>query len=215
MGMLQKHTLDEYEIHNLLKNLQPHVRYHSKKDVLKQNSFKKKTLYLLLEGILYVYTQNEYYDNELTTYFAKGNLFSESILMPYDNQTIRYIICKTDCRIAEIDLDAAYQYIIPPSESDRAISLLEFSYQSIVFRLEQHCHILQQKTVRNKIMAYLQYEADSQKNRSISLKIPYSDISSYLQTDRSCLMKELTRMVSDGLIQKSGKTVILSDRQDL
>lgn len=210
MVSTQKFSLNSQEIHHLLGALNPTVSCYSKKDVLKQNSFKSSMLYLVLDGILYVHTENEYYDNEFTTYFTKGYIFSGSILIPYDNQSIRYTVCKTDCQIAEIGLDAAYQYKIFPVGSSKAVSLLEFSYQCIVFHLEQHCHILQQKTVRNKIMAYLHFEAECQQSKCISMKITYLDLSSYLQIDRSSLMKELSRMVSDNLIQRQGKIIILS-----
>lgn len=205
MGKMKGYFISDSDIHSLLNEIQPVVSVYQKKDMIGQNFFRRRKLYLLLEGKIYIYTQNEYDEQELTSCFVKGQIFSGSVLLPYDGRSIRYGVCKAKCRIAAIDPENACRYRLQTP----SCTLLEFAYQTTVFHLEQHCHMLQQKTVRSKIMAYFQYESWSQQTQELLLKIPYSDLSNYLQVDRSTLMKELTKMAADGLILKNGKKITL------
>ncbi|MDD7140823.1 MAG: helix-turn-helix domain-containing protein [Phascolarctobacterium succinatutens] len=67
-------------------------------------------------------------------------------------------------------------------------------------RLIEKTEILCKKTLRGKIMAYLEQEA--RYNGSDKFTIPFNrtDLANYLDADRSALTRELARMRADGLI---------------
>ena len=62
--------------------------------------------------------------------------------------------------------------------------------------------MLQQKSIRDKLLAFLHYQAALQNTAHLQMPIPYSDLADYLTIDRSAMMTELTKMHADGLIRK-------------
>ncbi len=64
--------------------------------------------------------------------------------------------------------------------------------------LNRRIDIISQKTLREKILAYLQYESKGLRNFNISLN--REELSNFLCADRSALSNELSKMKKDGLI---------------
>ena len=207
MGNKQYH-LDRKEIHDLMGKLHPAIYTYHKNEFIK-NSFDNRKLYLVLEGIVYFYTQNEQYDEEIVAFFPCGHLFPGSLMTETDGQSLHFAICKTNCKIAAIDVVEAAHYHIFHSFVGNKCCLLEFTYHFTSLFLAWHCHILQQKTVRSKIMVFLQCQSECQQSTCIHIEMPYSDLSNFLQVDRSTLMKELAKMESEELIQKNGRYITL------
>ena len=58
-------------------------------------------------------------------------------------------------------------------------------------------------------MVFLQCQSECQQSTCIHIEMPYSDLSNFLQVDRSTLMKELAKMESEELIQKNGRYITL------
>lgn len=68
-------------------------------------------------------------------------------------------------------------------------------------KLIKKTEILSCKTLREKIMSYLQAEADEQKTEEFSILFNRTDLANYLDADRSSLTRELSRMRDDGLLE--------------
>lgn len=60
--------------------------------------------------------------------------------------------------------------------------------------------ILGKKTLRGKIMAYLEQQAAANKNNKFEISFSRTDMANYLDADRSAMTRELARMKDDGLI---------------
>ena len=210
MDILHKPQLDSAEIHTLLQELRPAVLNYSKDEFIRPGGSDRK-MYVVLEGSVYLCTQSERDEMEITACFFKGGLFPGTLITFYsevdEGQMFRFALCKTKCRIAAVDMAAAAGYLFTPVCTGQKCSLLEFGYWFVSAGLARHCHVLQQKSVRDKVLAYLNCEPEYRERGGIRLEIPYSDLSNYLQSDRSSLMKELSRMVADGVIVRKGRWI--------
>lgn len=60
--------------------------------------------------------------------------------------------------------------------------------------------IISKRTLRDKIMAYLQYEARDQNSDYFNISLRRLEMAKYLCVDRSAMTRELVRMQEDGLI---------------
>ncbi len=58
-----------------------------------------------------------------------------------------------------------------------------------------------QRTIREKVMTYLSFEAERQKKASFLIPYNRQQLADYLAVDRSALSAELSRMQKDGMIQ--------------
>ena len=76
--------------------------------------------------------------------------------------------------------------------------------------LSLHVSILSKKSLREKILAYLEYLHQSVPDKNeIVIPITFDRLASYLGADRSALMREIRRMNNDGIISSDGRKVKL------
>ena len=66
--------------------------------------------------------------------------------------------------------------------------------------------ILCKKTLRSKILAYLEQEARNQGSRQFTIPFNRTDLANYLDADRSALTRELARMKEEGLVDYNKNT---------
>ena len=67
-------------------------------------------------------------------------------------------------------------------------------------RLIEKTEILCKKSLRSKILAYLEYETKYLTEKKVTIPFNRTDLANYLDADRSALTRELTRMRKEGLI---------------
>ena len=58
-----------------------------------------------------------------------------------------------------------------------------------------------QRSIREKVMAYLSFESERQKKQAFTIPYNRQQLADYLAVDRSALSAELSRMKKDGLIR--------------
>ena len=71
--------------------------------------------------------------------------------------------------------------------------------------LSKRINVLSQRTLRQKLMLYLETVAAKEQKREFELPMTLSSLADYLSTDRAAMMRELQKMRADGLIQSSGR----------
>jgi CRP-like cAMP-binding protein len=76
-------------------------------------------------------------------------------------------------------------------------------------RLVEKTEILCKKSLRSKILAYLEYETRYLEEKKITIPFNRTDLANYLDADRSALTRELSRMREDGLIDFEKNTFVL------
>lgn len=83
-------------------------------------------------------------------------------------------------------------------------------------RLIEKTEILCKKTLRSKILAYLEQEARNNDCRQFTIPFNRTDLANYLDADRSALTRELARMKEEGLIDynKNTFTILATEHSD-
>ena len=76
-------------------------------------------------------------------------------------------------------------------------------------RLMDKVAIISQRTLRDKILAYLRTEADYQQSRRFTIPLGRVELSEYLGVNRSALTRELAQMREEVLIDFEKNTFIL------
>lgn len=200
--------LSDQELDFIEKNFFPSIRCYKRGEILPIRKSDTERVCFLLGGTAYLTAEDAGGEKQILNYFIKGQIIHGSmIIRPGSGHS--YVTAKYPCRIAFLSLDEIKEF--RQSHPAGALSRLpEFIFQSCITGLQQHCYILQQKTIRNKILAFLHFQASQQKSSAISLPIPYSDLADYLSVDRSSLMKEISRMCREGLIVKKSRLIELT-----
>lgn len=190
-----------------LKTFQLKVREFKKGEVILHKDTKEGRLCLLLKGTAYLCVENEYASKQLLDFFTAGQIFYHEML-PSPHNGHCFVQAKHPCTIAYLEYEELLNAVRIDSESELA-KLSYGIFRSIVSARNEHCHMLQQKTIRGKLLAFLHYQSTRQNSRSVRIPIPYSDLADYLTIDRSSLMTELGRMHAEGLIEKKAHTIRL------
>lgn len=207
MGYKMQYFLDAQELALILQTFQPAVKNFERQEFILRKSVKEDRFCFLLSGTAYLEVENEYDSKQILNYFLKGQVLCHDMLIQPNNGHC-YVIAKYPCSVAYIDPMEIEAY--RKTHKDSPLSHLPaFIFQSILSVSQQHCHILQQKTIRNKLLTFLYCQAGQQNSFTINLPIPYSDLADYLAVDRSAMMKELSRMCSHGIIERKAHRIRL------
>lgn len=207
MDYKNHYFLGEQELKTIVEALHPVIKRYNRGEILFKQNTEKNRFCILLDGVAYLEVVNEYETKQILEYFTKGQILCpDMIIRPYNGNC--YIIAKYPCTIAYIEpfkIEKSSQ----TCQNEVFDYLPAFIFQSSLCLTWQHCHILQQKTIRSKLLTFLYCQAERQDSFSISLPIPYSDLSDYLAVDRSTLMKEISRLCAEGLIEKKSRQITL------
>lgn len=199
--------LSDEELVLLEKTFHPSVRTYKRGEILPIGKSELRRVCFLLGGTAYLTVEDASGETQILNYFIKGQAIYYSA-MAQPNNGHCYVAAKYPCRVAFLDMNQIRSF--RQTQPAGSLSHLpEFIFQSCIASLQQHCHILQQKTTRNKVLAYLHFQSLRQDSPAVKLPVPYSDLADYLAVDRSALMKELSRMCQEGLIEKQSRLITL------
>ncbi len=195
----------------LLRDLfRPKQKAFGKGEMILEKNRPKQCLCLLLKGTAYLCMENESGSKQLLDYFTRGQLLYQEMLPAPDNGHC-FIQAKYPCTAAYLSHQELLEHILKQADRELA-ELLSAMLRSAVSAGNQHCHILQQKTIRGKLLAFLHSQKIRQQSSTLHIPMPYSDLADYLAIDRSSLMTELSRMHAEGLIEKKTRTIVLREQ---
>lgn len=171
-----------------------------------------KSISVLEKGSAKLQIINEDGDLFLLEHIREGDLFGELFSLPLD--TFEYVVtADSDCRVMFVD----YQHIIKPCENlcnhhSQFISNLFMMAAQKSQELSLHISLMHQNTIRQKLLAYLNYIGSSTEKRSdgsFDIPIPLAELAEYLGVDRSAMMREIKAMKNDGLISGNRREFIV------
>lgn len=108
----------------------------------------------------------------------------------------------TDCNIMWID----YHRVITSCSSACSFHtrLIGNMLRLIAFknlRLNRRLEILAKRSIRERLLAYLELQAESAGSRSFSIPFDRNKLADYLCTDRSAMSRELGKMRDEGILK--------------
>lgn len=210
MGDSGKIFISEKNIKLLRELFRPKQKAFGKGEMILEKNGPEMRLCLLLRGTAYLCMEDESGCKQLLDYFTTGQLLYQEMLPDPDNGHC-FIQAKYPCTAAYLSHQELLEHILKQGDRELA-ELLSAMLRSAVSAANQHCHILQQKTIRGKLLAFLHSEKIRQKSSTLHIPLPYSDLADYLSIDRSSLMTELSRMHTEGLIEKKTRIIVLQDQ---
>ena len=138
----------------------------------------------------------------IVTELRECDLFGETfacIETKYCPVTVEAI---TDCNIMWID----YHRVITscPSACGFHTRLIGNMLRLIAFknlRLNRRLEILAKRSIRERLLAYLELQAEDAGSRSFSIPFDRNKLADYLCTDRSAMSRELGKMRDEGILE--------------
>lgn len=194
--------LKDYEIDELLGFLQATTKVFRKKECVINLGARLKEILIVLVGELEVYTKNTDGTLSLLSIIDAGQTFGANYICGGVKNSP--VIVRAQKQTGVLFLPYENMLELHESVSGWQKLLLKNLFEVVAkenLELNKRMNILNQKTIREKILFYLNDVA--REKEGLSFEIPYSreQLAQYLCVDRSALSRELSNMQKDGLLE--------------
>ena len=171
--------------------------YRPKDIIMRQGEIARDIGIILSGGALGIkYTPSG--DEIIASRMGPGHIFAD-VLSAADGFASPVTVTATErCRVLFIN----YHQLLN-SENPLTLKVLQNMIQNIslkYFAQNRRMDILTQRTVRDKALAYLEWQREIQASDSFEIPLNRRLMSDYLAVDRAALSRELSKMKSEGLI---------------
>lgn len=151
----------------------------------------------------------EYNGNDIILEQLKENSVFGTGISATNTETY-HIIAKEDCEIAVIN----YDKLMHPAN-------IKYSYYNIFLRnlfdiinqkfmnKNERMKILEQKQIRNKLLAFFEIEQKKTRLNYIILPFSFKDLADYIAVNRSSMFREMKNLKEEGFIHVKGKKITL------
>jgi len=190
------------------------VRSFNKKDIIYEEGKTARWLYFVVEGQIKEYKINEYGKELTTNLINPGEFFGYFPLInetKYNNNTacttntVLRLIPKEDFFILLFnnrDFAAKFIKMIANKAEDIEMKLLDIAYSSV------------RKKVANALCAFAT-KTTTNVNNQIELNVSRDDLAHMAGTAKETLIRTLSDFKQEGLISMDGKSILISDVEDL
>ena len=193
--------LDREEINEVLQKFHGLIKHFPKSDYIYLAGDCVENLCVVLEGTVQMIKEDIWGEKSIIANLGAGSVFAENLLGQLgDRSAVSYFVA-SDSEVLMLPLGRT---LFDSDTSSKASQRLMCNIVSILAdnntRLIEKTEILCKKTLRSKILAYLEQEARNHGCRSFTIPFNRTDLANYLDADRSALTRELARMKEEGLI---------------
>ena len=168
-----------------------------------------ENLCLVFHGQVQIIREDAWGEKSIVDSVMNGECFGENGFGTRVPSVLNYYVTK-DCDIFMLPFNRMTLSVI----QDAGIYSRFFSNFAAILaatssRLIDKVDILGKKTLRGKIMTYLEQQALSHGSEVVQIPFSRTDLASYLDADRSAMTRELGRMAQEGIVsfQKNTFTI--------
>jgi len=199
------HGISEENIAKLTKCMMAETKKHRESELILNFSKNITGMGILLKGKAHLSCVDIDGNEQILEYYNEGDVFGEMFYMPIESM-VYYVTADSDCEIMYID----YTSVVKRCQNACVYhsQFVNNLFRILAERIKQnnlHISFLGQKTLRKKLMAYLEYQSITNSSSSFTIPITISELASYLCADRAALMRELKSMKDDGLLLSKGR----------
>ena len=202
--------IQDHELTSLLGCLHHYVRSYDKGTFILLDQDHVQHVGLVRRGTVHMLKEDLWGNQTLLGYMGPGELFGETFALSKESKSYVSFMAATDVEVQFMTL----QNILHPCPRQCPFhSLLVQNMFHLIgeknVRLMERIEVASKSSLREKILAYLSLQAQRQDSRYITLPLSRSEMASYLQANRSAMIRELSAMKSEGLIDFHGNTFVL------
>lgn len=206
--------LEREEISEVLQNFHALIKHFSKADYIYLAGDCVENLCVVLEGTVEMIKEDIWGEKAIIANLGAGSVFAENFLGKLGDRSVVSYFVASDSEILMLPLGRA---LFDANTISKASQRLMCNIVSILAdnntRLIEKTEILCKKTLRSKILAYLEQEARNNASREFTIPFNRTDLANYLDADRSALTRELARMKEEGIIDYNKNTFTILQKE--
>ena len=209
--------LEREEISEVLQKFHGLIKHFSKSDYIYLAGDCVENLCVVLDGTVQMIKEDIWGEKSIIANLGAGSVFAENFLGKLGDRSVVSYFVASDSEILMLPLGRALFEVNTASKaSQRLMCNIVSTLADNNTRLIEKTEILCKKTLRSKILAYLEQEARNNDCRQFTIPFNRTDLANYLDADRSALTRELARMKEEGLIDynKNTFTILATEHSD-
>lgn len=181
----------------------------SKGDVVTTYIAKRKQLCMLRSGEAELIRYDLNGNKNIVEHYVPNNIFGEIFYNVTTNNEL-FVEARTRCEVLFFDYDFMENKCTHSCSYHKKVTqTLPTILLSQINSLNTRIEILGKRTIREKLLTYFTLISTQTLSRSFTLPFSLTDLADYLSVDRSAMMRELSNLKSDNVIEKSGNRITL------
>ena len=168
---------------------------------------------LVLSGKIEIFRDDYWGNRQILGTSEPGDLFGESYACMPGEPFMVMAAAAADSEVLFLEVGKILNVCSPACEfHSRLIHNLLYILAEKNLRLTRKIDHMGRRSIREKVMAYLSFQAESKKSAEFEIPFNRQQFADYLAVDRSALSAELSRMQRDGIIRYEKSRFTICDR---
>ena len=200
--------MNDEEFASLISCFSPQVKHFSKGEVVILAGYPVSRIGIILSGNAVAYSEHVDGNRTIMANLAASSVFGDALSSAKTRKSPVTVCAITDITVMLIKYEQVLSMCSTACFAHRM--LLQNMLKSIsekCFLLFDHINILREKTLRQRIKAYLHILSDGGELNEVTLPFTKTMLADYLLANRSALSKELSKMQRDGIIEVEGRKI--------
>ena len=201
------HNIDLADIDKMISCFNAQKKSFIKDDIILSDMVNNNLVGIMLSGNASM-IRDDYNGNRTLLENLEYNSIFGKYFSYLDNEVS--IVANTDCEVLFIE----YNHLIKRCNKNCLChelitnNVLELLSRKIV-ELNERIEILSKRTIKEKVLSYLDLLARKKGKNSFYLPLSYTELANYLSIDRSAMMREIKKLKEEGLITNDGKKLTI------
>jgi CRP-like cAMP-binding protein len=207
-------NIDESELEQLLMCIRSFKQDFRRGETIFMDTDHIQYVGIVLCGSVHMIKTDIWGKKSIFAFFMPGELFGESFAVQGDTTSAVNFEAAEDTTVLFLSASNII-HSCPNACSFHAqiatnlFRLLGFKNQKFINKLE----VLSKGSTRDKLLAYISQLAQEQNSRYVNSPLSRSALAEYLSVNRSAMIRELSRMRNDGIIDFDKDTFIIKERK--
>lgn len=203
-------NIDKKEIPNILNNFKSQKKLYEKGNIIIDMGDKVEAIYLILNGKIEISKEYDDTRKNIVNILESGEIFAEAMALSTNKISQITAISLSKSEILKINVKDIFDNNLEKNKNIFIENLLKIISDKNKF-LSMKNDILSQKSLRSKIILYLEYMSNMQKSEKINIPYSRDKLAEFISADRSALSRELNRLAKEKMIELNGNKINIID----
>lgn len=203
-------NIDKKEIPNILNNFKSQKKLYEKGNIIIDMGDKVEAIYIILNGKIEISKEYDDTRKNIVNILESGEIFAEAMALSTNKISQITAISLSKSEILKINIKDIFDNNLEKNKNIFIENLLKIISDKNKF-LSIKNDILSQKSLRSKIILYLEYMSNMQKSEKINIPYSRDKLAEFISADRSALSRELNRLAKEKMIELNGNKINIID----
>ena len=203
-------NIDKKEIPNILNNFKSQKKLYEKGNIIIDMGDKVEAIYIILNGKIEISKEYDDTRKNIVNILESGEIFAEAMALSTNKISQITAISLSKSEILKINIKYIFDNNLEKNKNIFIENLLKIISDKNKF-LSMKNDILSQKSLRSKIILYLEYMSNMQKSEKINIPYSRDKLAEFISADRRALSRELNRLAKEKMIELNGNKINIID----